>query len=324
MGKKTAFKSFVSKEDLETAAAYISSPNEFVRAMDVAINGKLRHLITYTPSKNGHALRILHKRFAAFLQARHCQAISSYAYAKNKNIIMCVEQHLYSTVFLKTDIHAYFDSLAFERMLSKFREMNFAKKDLKNIELVVKACFYQNSLPIGFVSSPVISDLFLTTLDHEYEKIEGIVYTRYADDFIISTSGDDAMKRLSDFLLKLERDLKDLGLVLNGKKTYTRSLLAPGDAIHVLGLNLVRTEVAANRITVSDRYIRATCKDVCAWIEGVDRGPAPEKTFAKLYGKISFIQQCSSSSFEKLKKMTKIKCGYSGSWNDQDLFAIGM
>jgi hypothetical protein len=317
--KSQGFTDLIKDEHMDTARAFISSPDVFIRTIDVTINGKLRHLITYASNEKGYALRRLHEHFSRYLQTCYRQSNSSYAYAKGKNIVSCATKHSKSNIFLKTDIHAYFDSISEERMLKRIYRLRKIKEHRNEITQIVKACFYQNRLPIGFVTSPILSDLFLVTLDRKYEKIQNITYTRYADDFIISSYGEDARKNLISCRLQLERDLDTLGLELNQKKTYIRTLNAIGDSIHVLGLNIVKTETGTNRITISDRYIRETCKAICAWLNGTNRGENSDDLFAKIYGQISFIYQCSKDSYYKLQRMTKIKCGYNGTWSAEEL-----
>ena len=297
---------------IDAAEGYLQTPEDYIRFFDVTINGKLRHLVTYQPNEKGRSLRILHTNFSEFLSTKYRQARSSYAYAKGKNILNCVNRHLQGEVFLKTDIHAYFDSITYDRMISRIKKLRFTEKqDMDTVSLLTKACFYQGRLPLGFTSSPILSDLFLVTLDRRYQKNKQITYTRYADDFIISASGPDARASLVSFRLELEKDLDALDLQLNRKKTYIRNLKEVGDSIHVLGLNIVRTETGTNRITISDKFIRETCKFLCAWLCKTDEEQTQEE-FSKLFGQISFIKQCSPDSYEKLRKMTKIKCGYDG------------
>lgn len=78
-----------TSEHLETAKAYLADPDAFIRTLDVTINGKLRHLITYMPNEKGYALRLLHKAFVSCLQQRYRPSAASYAYMKKKNIVMC-------------------------------------------------------------------------------------------------------------------------------------------------------------------------------------------------------------------------------------------
>ena len=317
--KRRSLNKWIKPEDIDTAREYNVSPDDFIRTIDVTINGKLRHLITYVPNEKGYALRKLHDHFSSYLQGRYRPSTASYAYMKKKNIAMCASKHLSSNVFFKTDIHAYFDSISEERMLKRIHRLQCVKLDWDVLTELTKACFYQGRLPIGFITSPVLSDLFLVTLDNKYAKCKKVVYTRYADDFIVSASGENAQRDLIAFRLQLEQDLAELDLELNRKKTYIRTLSVPGDAIHVLGLNIVKTETDTNRITISDRYVRKTCMAICAWLKGENQENDPDSTFAKIYGQISFIRQCSTASYAKLQRMTKVKCGYRGDWTVEAL-----
>lgn len=296
---------------LDAAKGYLQAPEEYVRFFDVNINGKLRHLVTYQASEKGARLRILHTNFAQFLSTKYRHAHSSYAYTKGKNILDCVNRHLQGEIFLKTDIHAYFDSITYENMIKRIKKLKIRKEDFEIVSLMTQACFYQGRLPLGFTSSPVLSDLYLVNLDRKYQADKTITYTRYADDFVVSASGPEARSNLVSFRLQMEKDLDMLDLQLNRKKTYLRHLKEPGDAIHVLGVNIVRSKTEVNRITISDQYVRETCKSLCAWINSPQL-QNDQEFFSKLFGRISFIKQCSKSSYEKLQKMTRIKCGYEG------------
>ena len=294
-----------------TAYLYLENPDNYIRYFKVTINGKLRDILTYQNNESGEALRKLHNAFAGYISFKYRTAASSFAYKKGKGIVDCVKCHLDGEFFLKTDIHAYFDSITYDNMLECLKKLRIEEDIREDVEFIARACFYCGRLPLGFTSSPVLSDLFLSFLDFKYQEIPDITYTRYADDFIISTNGQDAIKRLDSFKTLMSGDLEKLGLTLNSKKTYTRHLKSSGDALHVLGINIVRTDSGRNRITVSDSYVRETSKLLCDWLSG-NQHKEVVFFFQVLFGRISFIKQCSNESFEKLKKMVRVKCGYDG------------
>ena len=66
------------------------------------------------------------------------------------------------------------------------------------------------------------------------------------------------------------------------------TLKQEGDAIHLLGLNLVKTSGKDNRITVSDRYIRKTCMELCELIQEKDQIEKweREERFCQVTGRI--------------------------------------
>lgn len=288
--------------------AYVKNPDDYVRTFTVQINGKKRHIITYKADKNGAALRYYHMYVANLIPLCYESMPNSFAYKKGFDILSCLEEHLESNTFLKTDIHEFFNSIQYEKLTDLVLEDTVCRRNKSLIKLALKACFYEGHMPIGFVTSPVLSDLYLHKVDQFFAD-NNIVYTRYADDFIIS--GKDNMSLLEKTLPELQSILSAYGLELNEKKTYFRTLRQPGDAIHVLGLNLVNDAPKANRITVSDRYIRETSKNICEYLAESRDIVAEEKEYilSALRGKAGFIRHCSPSSYKKLEKMVSVKCG---------------
>lgn len=292
-----------------TAEAYINNPDDFVRTFTVQINGKKRHIITYKADAKGAALRYFHTCVAELIPLCYESMPNSFAYKKGMDILSCLEQHLESDTFLKTDIHEFFNSIQYEKLTDMVLEDTVCKRNKSLVKLALKACFYNGHMPIGFVTSPVLSDMYLHKVDGHFLGRENIIYSRYADDFIISgKNNDNDLQGIKEELINI---LSEYGLSLNNKKTYYRIIDKPGDAIHVLGLNLVNSAPGINRITVSDKYIRETSKDVCEYLaESKDMTPEEkEYRLAGLTGKIEFIRHCSDSSYKKLEKMVGIKYG---------------
>ncbi|MTS16795.1 hypothetical protein GMD58_15740 [Ruthenibacterium lactatiformans] len=91
--------------------------------------------------------------------------------------------------------------------------MKIRKEDFEIVSLMTQACFYQGRLPLGFTSSPVLSDLYLVNLDRKYQADKTITYTRYADDFVVSASGPEARSNLVSFRLRMEKDLDIIPIV---------------------------------------------------------------------------------------------------------------
>ena len=291
---------------------YPINPDKYVRLFTVTINGKRRKIVTYQNDENGEKLRTIHRAIAAVMWNNYTPSEKSFAYKRSSSVVKALKEHITNDTFLKTDIHAYFESIDFKTLENKYLQCASPNGDRKTIWTgALKACFYEGHLPIGFVSSPVLSDLYLHDLDVKYGKIEGITYTRYADDLIISNSGKDAADKLAEIRDLLQRDIGQLGLELNKKKTYIRKLNQSGDAIHLLGLNMVKRESKENEITVSDGYIREVSKELCQLI--ADKSHLEDfeakKRFVEVMGKIDYIKHVSQKSAAKLKKMIRIKSG---------------
>lgn len=291
------------------AESYISNPDDYVRTFTVQINGKKRHIITYKADKKGAALRKYHELIATAMGLCYESTPNSFAYKKGTGVLSCIEQHLESNTFLKTDIHEFFESIQYDKLLDMVFENSTCRKRKHVITRALKTCFYDGHMPIGFITSPVLSDLYLHNLDKEFLNREDVIYSRYADDFIVSGKGNmDCLERVKG---ELEKSLEQYGLSLNNKKTYFRTLRQPGDAIHVLGVNLVNDAPKPNRITISDSYIRETSKEICHFLNEYQEMESEERDnmYASIKGKVQFVRYYSESSFSKLEKMVSVKYG---------------
>ena len=291
---------------------YPEHPEQYIRTFMLQVNGKRRKIVTYQSDGFGNDLRKIHRMLAYAVRGIYTSSENSFAYKEDLDALSALGKHLSSGIFLKTDIHAYFDSVEQETMLEcLFRQRPTLQKQQAFWTKALATCFYESHLPIGFVSSPILSDLYLNDLDRQFSGMEDVQYTRYADDIIFSTNAEDAEEKLGKVRDDLVAYLAGIHLELNRKKTYIRTLKQEGDAIHLLGLNLVRTAEGHNRITVSDRYIRKVSMELCDLIREKNQIEEweREERFSQVNGKIGYIRHASSGSAEKLRKMIRIKTG---------------
>lgn len=291
---------------------YPKHPEQYVRTFMLRINGKHRKIVTYQSDQFGEALRDVHRMLAYAVRGVYTSHENSFAYKEKTGVLEVLEKHRAARFFLKTDIHAYFDSIEPDRMLEcLFRKRPTLERERRFWKKALAVCFYEDRLPIGFISSPILSDLYLNDLDAHFSTLRGVCYTRYADDIIFSTNAKNATEKLGGIREDLEAYLAPLHLELNKKKTYIRTLNQEGDAIHLLGLNLVRTVKGKNRITVSDSYIRKTSMEFSELLQEADQLEDEERKerFCQVNGKIGYIRHASVQSAEKLRKMIRVKTG---------------
>lgn len=126
---------------------------------------------------------------------------SAYAFLKKRNILSCLNKHKYndSNWFLKLDIHDCFGTTDLETaitQMSKIYPFNSILKDgylyewvRCSLNRIIETCFLNNGLPQGAPTSPILLNLIMLPFDYEISKKlnkRGFVYTRYADDIIIS------------------------------------------------------------------------------------------------------------------------------------------
>lgn len=122
---------------------------------------------------------------------------SAFAYVRGRSSIDAVKRHqaAQSRWFLKTDFSNFFGSTTpkfLMHMLGMIWPFSLVAADEKGKEVLRKAldlCFLDGGLPQGTPISPMLTNLMMIPIDHYLANAlrkEGFVYTRYADDIIIS------------------------------------------------------------------------------------------------------------------------------------------
>lgn len=144
------------------------------------------------------ALRNLKTLFET--QMRALYHTSAFAYVPNRSTIDAIKRHQNneSNWFLKTDFSNFFGSTTPEfllRMLSQVFPFSEIVKIGDGADVLKKAldlCFLRGGLPQGTPISPMLTNLMMIPVDHRLynclRKFNGFyyVYTRYADDILIS------------------------------------------------------------------------------------------------------------------------------------------
>ena len=85
--------------------------------------------------------------------------------------------------------------------------------------MLASFCTVQNSVPQGFPTSPIISNLIFEKIDLELQKLAqeyAFTYTRYADDMIFSTENNNIQ---ADIYEKISEIISNNGFKINSKKT---------------------------------------------------------------------------------------------------------
>ncbi len=128
---------------------------------------------------------------------------SAYAYTAHRNAYVCLQQHQLnnSKWFTKFDFSDFFGNIT-KHFAINMMKLIFPLNDLllghdnqlKLFDDVIDICFLNNSLPQGSPTSPMISNIVMIPIDYCIDKYlrdnyncMQFVYTRYADDIIISS-----------------------------------------------------------------------------------------------------------------------------------------
>ncbi|MFV0288782.1 MAG: reverse transcriptase domain-containing protein [Mycoplasmatales bacterium] len=216
--------------------------------------GKVRTITTYNDNLAGQELKQKHLQYKDELYAIFEQNKTDYTYAYQKdfNVKKMVEQHLNSNYFLKVDIHSFFDNIYCERLINKIPQ----DKVNDNLISIILECSggKDKGIAIGFIPSPILANIYLA----EFDKILGsylaelgnIVYTRYADDLIISSQAEFNLDDVLNFIQKLLAQDK---LFLNKSKIQKVTLDKVGSHIKITGLNIIKGRYS-NYISVSRKF----------------------------------------------------------------------
>lgn len=127
---------------------------------------------------------------------------TAFAYIKHRSIVDCVKRHQEneSKWFGKYDLSNFFGSTTLEfvmnmfSMIFPFSEIIKDERGKKELETALSLAFFDGGLPQGTPVSPTITNIMMIPIDFKINKTlvdfnkQRLVYTRYADDFIISSN----------------------------------------------------------------------------------------------------------------------------------------
>lgn len=191
-------------------------------------SGGLRH-IDAPQEELMQALNDLKYLFEKHLFANYHN--SAYAYVKGRCTIDAVKKHQAnkSRWFLKLDFHDFFGSTTPEfienqfRMLFPFNEI-FARVDgAEALKKALSLCFLRGGLPQGTPISPLLTNLMMIPIDLRLSRLcrkhtPHLVYTRYADDMLISSDLSFKFMELQDEIISVLKEF-NAPFELNTKKT---------------------------------------------------------------------------------------------------------
>jgi len=282
-------------------AKYIHNESDFVFEFEIEERkDKVRKIATYLHNKNGEDFRTFHKALNKEFERVLPSSDLSYAYKKKTNIKNALDKHIGSNVFIKLDIKEYFNSITFEKLMSKLKGFSFTEDD-------IRCCFFKGNLPIGFVSSPKLSDYYLYDFDKKVEELvknTSIVYSRYADDILIS-SKETTFSNLESIFNKIVDLLNQEGLSINPKKVIHYDLSKQTSA-RFLGVN-----IGKDKLTISKKALLSIIKTINLALKTAKEGKKSldfENYKASALGQIEFVKSISTYSYYKLLKKIQNCC----------------
>lgn len=182
-----------------------------------------------TISKPVSQLLNIQRNFKDFLLSFYTPKPCSHGFEKERNIKTNALKHLKSKILLNIDIKDFFGSINFGRVygLLSSKPFNF---DKQAAAAGAKLVTFQNKLPQGAPTSPVISNMIARRLDGSLTSLalrNKSIYTRYVDDITISTTHLSLDKsivksgKLDDVIVgdELKKIIEKEGFEINQNKT---------------------------------------------------------------------------------------------------------
>lgn len=177
-----------------------------------------------------NALRELKYLFEKKLYASYHTA--AFAYVKGRSTIDAVKRHQRnkSRWFLKLDFHDFFGSSKPEFIISQletifpFNEIVARPNGREALVKALSICYLNNCLPQGTPISPTLTNLFMIPIDHYIAKTARemtphLVYTRYADDIILSSDLAFNWREVQDTIVDIVANKFHAPFSLNTTKT---------------------------------------------------------------------------------------------------------
>lgn len=254
-------------------------------------NGGIREILQ--PSKELKVLQrwIVKNIFAYFPVSKH-----SSAYSKGDSIKRNAAQHRNSNFICHTDIKNFFPSITSETLMNFFaRNRDITHRlDLtdEDLELIKDICLYKGErLVVGSVASPRIANVVMYQFDVElYQALSEtgkFIYTRYADDIVISSK-----EYIDEGVLDIIKEkMQQYGFSMNMKKTFFMNMRRQRKITGVVIDN------NRNELTIGNKKYKEIKREIYTYLV---KG---EGNAEHIKGYLSYIRGINQKQYEQLKQI---------------------
>lgn len=207
-----------------------------------------------------HGLKRVQKRLAKLLDESYRARGGVHGFVAGRSIITNAKAHVRKSLVLNIDLKHFFEAINFGRVRGILQSPVFGANQ-EVATFIAKICCFENSLPQGAPTSPVISNMICGKLDANMKALArefSCAYTRYCDDITLSCNSKVFPSAVASIVGQLEgrkielgerlRDIVNInGFEINEGKTR---LLSRADRQEVTGL------VTNRFVNVPRKYIR--------------------------------------------------------------------
>ncbi len=147
----------------------------------------LRELVNPNPG-----LKIIQQKLNQILNVVFRPRPSVHGFTPNRSIATNAQLHEGQKYILNIDLKDFFPSINFGRVRGMFMAFPYNLPP-RVATILAQICCYDNGLPQGAPTSPIVSNMICSKLDSELQRLakrRKCTYSRYADDITFSTSAD--------------------------------------------------------------------------------------------------------------------------------------
>lgn len=262
----------------------------------------------YKPRKEfRNFLRFIDKTLLRFLDKNE-QVVHSYV--KGKSTLTAVQAHAGSRYFFLTDITEFFSNIKkddVKRVLTRDKNLIPISDFDSHIDTIASMTTWNDSLPVGFPTSPQLSNGFLLEFDNALFKLcceRNLIYTRYSDDIIVSSRSIEPLKDLKEKIQVILHNNTSDNLYLNSDKTR---ITHTGNKVKILGLVITPD----GRVTIDSKYKNTLESLLYFYINDSDRyadllcktfDSEIEKAEHSLFGLLHYVKSTDPSYLDKLQR----------------------
>jgi len=229
-----------------------------------------------------------------------------HSYLKEKSVLTAVKAHSSNKYFFLTDIKDFFVSVKTEHVLHILTrdKAHIPITDFdRYIETIVNFITFSGSIPVGFPTSPSLSNSFLMEFDIALENYcckHGFIYTRYSDDIVISSNSFEGFDVLESDVQTMLHESASETIFLNTKKTRVTQI---GNKVKILGLVITLD----GSVTINSKYKKILESLLHFYINDKNKyWDLLEKTLHgkehSLFGLLHYVKSIDQAYIEKLQR----------------------
>lgn len=265
-------------------------------------SGKLRNVVV--PDK---VLRKYHTFLNLFIFNRlPVKEDVVYSYRKGTNVASAVRKHSERKHFYQTDFLNFFGSITADMVRGSIvqgEEVLPVANIREYLDRILDLVLVDNALPMGFSTSPVISNAALLSFDEkfsDYCEDRGLVYTRYSDDITVSSDEKGSLLELDGVIEGL---LSSCGYSLMKLNEAKSKISSKGRKVKILGLVVLPNGQVTLDVKVKNRietllHLYVNNQSALSDVIKAD----PDDGFATLSGLLNYANTVDKSYLDKLRR----------------------